>query len=167
MAPRYLQLSDLESCVGVDRVVQYFDEDNDGAISSEIELSALDDILTAAENEADSRLKRSFSTDQITDLANNDTALKRHVAWVALTFASERRPEFLGGEGGGGFKTQYERAIKYFDSLGKGKTRSFGETEAGRSARIGGVVNPPRQYADEPRFIFARCNKAPTGHGGF
>lgn len=178
---RYLNLADLISLVGTNRVRQYFDDDVSGDLSSEdnlvitegigtsalAETDAVDSILTAAENEADSRMLRSFTLDQISTIAAEDEAFRRHAAWVALQFASERRAEFVGPEGQGAFTAQYKRAIAYFENLSRGKSRSRGETVAGKSGRHGGNVNPAAATATTPRFVFAPDKNAPTGHGGF
>ena len=178
---RYLNTADLIALVGPNRVRQYFDDDVSGELESTDQLivtqgigtstlaetEAVDSILTAAENEADSRMLRSFSISQIDVIAANDEAFRRHVAWVALQFASERRPEFMAEDGRGAFTAQYDRAIRYFENLSRAKSRSKGETVAGKSGRHGGNVNPAATTATSPRFLFSPDRNAPTGHGGF
>lgn len=178
---RYLTIEDLVKCVGANRVLEYFDDDLSGdvsdddnliitqglGISSLAESEAVDEVLTDAENEADSRMLRSFSIDQITTIAQEDGAFRRHVAWIALQFASERRPEFHGEGGKGAFDAKYERAIAYFESLSRGKSRSKGETVAGKSGRHGGKVQPAAATQTTPRFLFSPERNAPRGHGGF
>jgi phage gp36-like protein len=162
---RYLQKSDLDALVGSARVNQYFDDDNSGNLSED-ELVELDSVMSAAESEVDSYLMRSFAPDAIDDLAENDPALKRHASWIALHFASERRTEFAGENGVGAYKDQYDRAITFCKNLSKGNSRSTGESVAGKSGRIGGVVQP-RLQSGQSRFIFAKDKAHPTGHGGF
>jgi hypothetical protein len=161
---RYLTITDLDSLVGRARVEQYFDDDLSGDLAEES--TELDDVLTAAENEADKHLKRSFSDDQIDTLIDNDKSLRRDVAWVALEFATERRPEFCQPDGKGAFWAQYERSVESFKALGKGNARSRGESAAGKSTRIGGTVQP-RVSRSVPRFIFAPDRDHPRGHGDF
>jgi hypothetical protein len=161
---RHLTIADLDGLVGRARVEQYFDDDLSGDLAEES--TELDDVLTAAANEADRFLKRSFSDTQIAELMAVDKSLRRHVAWVALEFASERRPELCSADGTGAFYKQYERACEAFKALGKGNTRSFGESEGGKSARIGGYVQPALNRG-EPRFIFAPDRNHPRGHGDF
>lgn len=161
----YLCLVDLYNLIGSDRVRQFFDDDIDGSITDET--PAVDAILTAAEAEAASHMLRAYNEDAITDLANNDPAFKRHAAWVAIEFASERRSEFLQSDGKGGYWSQYERAIDYFRNLSKGKKRSLGESEAGQGDNTGGNLQPTLDTSTQPRFTFAPCNNAKTGHGGF
>ncbi|MCP4674358.1 MAG: hypothetical protein GY854_02335 [Deltaproteobacteria bacterium] len=160
----YLELSDLYALVGPQRVRQYFDDDIDGNIADAS--NAVNSILMAAEAEAASRLLRSWAAVAVVELGNNDRTFKNHVAWVALEYASERRPEFCGEDGKGQFWAQYERAIKYFDHLSKGRQRSVGESVAGVGANTGGRVQP-ELGSDESRFVFAPDRNAPTGHGGF
>ena len=163
---RYLTIDDMIARVGSNRVNEYFDDDLSGDLDAS-ETDFVDEVLTAAENEADSRLLRSFTLDQITELAENDEAFRRHASWIALEFASERRTEFLGADGQGAYGTQYNRAIKYFESLSRGKSRSKGELVAGKSGRHGGRVRPTLDTSTTPRFVFAPDRNAPTGHGGF
>lgn len=165
MAPRYLTQADLENIVGTERVLQLFDEDTDGSLGAS-ELQTLADILEQAEGEVDSRLKLAYSTDAITTLAGSDLAVKRHAAWIAMEFAAERREEFLGEGGTGPYEKQYERAIKFFEQLAKGRQRSKGEADAGLGANVGGTVQPTLPTGT-PRFTFAPDNDNPTGHGGF
>jgi len=165
MAPRYLSQSDLEERVGPTRVLQLFDEDNDGSLSAG-ELATLAKILEAAEGEVDSRLIRSWGVDGITTLAEADSTVKFHASWIALEFAVERKPEFLGDGGVGQYQAQYDRAIKYFEKLSKGRQRSAGESEAGTGANVGGKLQPTLPTGTS-RFVFAPDNDNPTGHGGF
>jgi hypothetical protein len=164
MAAAYLVIGDLELLVGTERVQHLFDDDIDGSTADSS--NEIANILEAAEAEAASHLKRSWSDAAITDLANNDTGLKNHVAWVALEFASERRPEFTDEEGWGSYKAQYQRAIEYFKNLSKGKTRSLGEAQAGVGSNIGGTRQPDRQN-DAALFTFAPDTLYPGPRGGF
>lgn len=161
----YLSLQDLYNLVGSDRVRQYFDDDIDEAIADE--QNSVNSILRSAEADAASYMMRSWGRDNIILLAQNDPAFKNHVAWVALEYASERRPEFTNEQGQGQFWAQYQRAVEYFKALSKGKQRSVGEEQAGKSPRLGGTINPPQPSPETPRFIFAPDKNAPGGHGGF
>lgn len=163
--PRYLVIEDLYRIIGESRVRDFLDDDNTGNLSAH-ENAIVADILVAAEGEVDSYLMRSFGRDQITDLANADASLKRHAAWIALHFATERRSEFLGQEGAGAYGEQYKRAIAFCNNLSKGLKRSTGEGEAGKSKRLGGVVQPAKQ-TNESKFCFAPDRTHPSGHGGF
>jgi hypothetical protein len=161
---RYLTIADLDSLIGRARVEQYFDDDLSGDLAEES--TELDDVLTAAENEADSWLKRSFTDSQIDDLVDNDKALRRHVAWMALEEASSRRPEFTSADGTGAFAAKHDRAIAFFKALGKGNIRSRGEAEAGKSSRIGGAVQP-HVTRPNPRFVFTPDRDNPSPKGNF
>lgn len=165
MAPRYLQKTDLENIVGPQRVLQLFDDDGDGTLGAG-ELTILNGILEQAENEADSRMMRAYTTSGITSLANSDLAFKRHVSWIAIEFAAERRGGFIGEGGAGPYDAQYKRAIQYFDALSKGRQRSKGEDAAGVGANVGGSVKPTLPTGTS-RFVFAPDDENPTGHGGF
>ena len=164
MAPRYLTVDDLTSLVGASRVSQYFDDDLSGDATEES--TEIADVLQAAENEADGYLRKSWDIDSITLMAGTDGAFLRHVAWVALEFAAERRPEFCDPEGKGPYWAYYERSVKFFTELGKGNRRSIGESVAGTSPRIGGIVQPTVS-SSVPRFVFAKDRDNPSGHGDF
>jgi hypothetical protein len=162
---QYLGISDLENLVGPTRVRQFFDDDIDDSILDET--SSTTAIMAAAEAEAAARLLRAFTTDQIVDLATTDRTIRSHVAWIALNFASERRPEFMGVDGQGAFEKQFERAINFFEAMAKGKMRSVGEETAGQNAQVGGTRQPELTSSDAPLYVFAPDVNNPTGHGGF
>lgn len=161
----WLTLNDLYSLVGSARVIQLFDDDLSGGLSSES--SIVQDALKAAEGEAYSRMLRNWSKTQIEALAGIDIAFRRHVAWVALEFASERRPTFAGEEGKGAFWAQYERAIAHFEALAKSNLRSVGESTAGAGANVGGNLRPTSTAKKSGSFVFAPSEEAPDGYGGF
>lgn len=162
---QYLGISDLENIVGSQRVRQYFDDDMDESILDET--SSTTAILAAAEAEAASRLLRAYTNDQIVDMATHDRTMRSHVAWIALEFAYERRPEFVTDQGHGAYWAQYERAIEFFEAMAKGNLRSTAEEVIGQNAQIGGTVQPPRTSASDARFTFAPDVAAPKGKGGF
>lgn len=167
MAAAYLTIDDLYKLVGSQTVLRYFDDDISGSIEAGAETNAVNRILIAAEGFAYSRMRRAYSdASSITTLAQNDEFFVTQVAWVALEFASERRPEFAGEDGKGAHWSQYERAKEYFDQLSKGGIRSVGEETVGTGANTGGLIQPTRD-ADEAKFVFAPDTNYPTGHGGF
>lgn len=161
---RFINRADLDSLIGSGRVDQFFDDDVSGSAAEEEK--AVHDVMLAAEEEMISHLMRSFSGGQIEELIAHDRALRRHVAWVALEYASQRRPDFCAGDGSGAFSKQHDRAISFFRALGKGNLRSSGESAAGKSSRIGGAVQPT-VTAGEPRFVFAPDRRNPGPHGNF
>jgi len=163
--PDFLTQSDIQAKVGFDTILGLFDDDNDGAITG-TDLTQMNDVLAQAENEAYSRLLRAYDKASIILLANNDPALKGHIAWIALEFASERRMSFLSGDGTGAYWKQYERAIQYCELLSKGQQRSAGETVAGTTDQIGGTLQPTPE-STSTRFVFAPDDDNPSGHGGF
>ena len=165
MAAAYLTLQDLYNLVGSNRVLQFFDDDLDESIADQSTETGA--ILEMAEAHVASFMLRAYNADDITTVANNDPAFKSHAAWIALQFASERRPEFGGVDGQGAFQNQFERAETFFDRLSKGGKRTLGEANAGDGANTGGTVQPPLTNSTDPRFVFAPDNNAPTGHGGY
>jgi hypothetical protein len=168
--PDFLTLDDLNSRVGPRRVIELFDDDNDGDLSESSEIIAYNAIMCEAESILYSRLLRSY-TDKasIVLLADNDDIVKGHCAWIALEIASERRSFAAGREGRGAFVFQYERALSEFDLLSRGRSRSKGEAVAGKSGNVGGVVQPALQ-SGESRFTFADeigPDGMKLGHGGY
>ena len=157
----YLTQTDVENLIGPAKVREYLDDNLDGDTVDETTI--LEDALDAAESEAEARMLRSWSREQIVIMGTEDRAFRRHVAWIACEFLSQRRTGFSGPNGEGAYGVQYERAMDYFDALSKAKIRSRGEAEAGTGGNVGGTVQP---YNDPP-FIFAPSKNYPTGHGGF
>lgn len=169
-APDFLELDDLYAKVGQRRVIELFDDDNDGDLLDLSEVTAYQAILCEAESILYSRLLRSYADKaSIVTLAENDAIIRGHCAWIALEIASERRSFAAGREGRGAFVFQYERALAEFDLLSRGRSRSKGEAVAGKSGNVGGVVQPTL-VTGESRFTFAD-EIGPDGtklsHGGY
>lgn len=161
----WLKLQDLKNLVGSERTIQLFDDDGDGLISeSDANVQA---VLKVAESEAYSRLRRAWSVDAIKTLAANDPGFTSHCAWVALEFASERRPAFCADDGKGCYWAQYERAIEFFESVSKGLQRSVGEGSAGTNPQIGGNLRPTETSKQASSFVFATSERNPRGSGGY
>lgn len=161
----WLTLQDLYNLIGSARVLQLFDDPVVGSLGSENEL--VQNILRAAEGEAYSRMMRAWTTAEIEAMAGVDISFRNHVAWVALEFASERRPAFAAADGKGAFWAQYERAIAHFDGLAKNKIRSKGESAAGRAGTSGGNLRPTDTAKTSASFVFAPSQENPSGSGGF
>ena len=168
--PDFLVIDDLNSRVGPRKVIELFDDDNDGDLSEASEIAAYEAILCEAESILYSRLLRSYTSKaSIVLLASNDAIIKGHCAWIALEIASERRSFAAGREGRGAFVFQYERALAEFDLLSRGRSRSKGEAVAGKSGNVGGVVQPVLQ-SGESRFTFADeigSDGTKLSHGGY
>jgi hypothetical protein len=169
-APDFLTIDDLYYKVGERRVIELFDDDNDGDITDASEIAAYQAVMCEAESILYSRMLRAYTDkDTVVTLAENDDVLRGHVAWVALELASERRSFAARNEGRGAFVYQYERALKEFDLLSRGRSRSRGEATAGTSGNVGGEVRPPLNDG-ESRFTFAD-EVGPDGtkisHGGY
>jgi hypothetical protein len=166
MTPDFLTVQDLINRAGAARVAKYFDDENDALVlATDPNVQA---ILKEAEGEAYSRMLRAYgSVTPIILLAQNDEVFRGHCAWVALEIASERRPEFTDAEGRGAHWQQYERALRYFDSLSKGRQRSRAESVAGRPSTVGGQIRPSPPAGTASNFVFAPSKDSPTGHGSF
>ncbi len=163
----YLVKADLETLVGVDRVLRMFDDDVSGSFESG-ETSDLTVILDAAEAFVASFLLKAYpDTDTIAVLVAADPMLKVQATWIAIELASERRPEFCDDEGWGQFKAQYLRAEKYIKSISQGKKRSAGEATAGKGGQREGKIQPTETAGEADAFKFAPNQNSPTGYGGF
>jgi hypothetical protein len=169
-APDFLILDDLYSRVGTRRVIELFDDNNDGDITEASEVAAYQAVMCEAESTLYSRLLRSYSDKaSIVILATNDAIIRGHCAWIALEIASERRSFAAGREGRGAYVFQYERALQEFDLLSRGRSRSKGEAVAGVSGNVGGVVQPTLQTGAS-RFVFADeigTDGMKKEHGGY
>lgn len=161
MQTRWLQWEDLECVVDRATVDRLFNDDNSGFR----DMVLIEQVIQGAEAMAESKLLRSWTREQIFELATHDAALRHQAAWIAMEMATERRQEFIAADGKGRYWAQYERAIAYFDALSKSKDHSRGETRAGQGANAGGERRPTLR-ADEAPFIFAP-DKNGVGQGGF
>jgi hypothetical protein len=165
-----MTIDDLNTRVGPRRVIELFDDDNDGNITDASEIAAYNAVMCEAESTLYSRLLRAYADKaSIVLLAQNDDIIKGHCSWVALEIASERRSFAAGRDGRGAFVFQYERALQEFDLLSRGRSRSKGEAVAGTSGNVGGVVQPALQTG-ESRFTFADeigPDGMKLGHGGY
>jgi len=161
----WLTVQDLYNLVGSERVLQLFDDERIGSLGSTN--ARLQSILKSAESEAYSRMLRSWSKANVEALAGADEGFRTHCAWVALEFASERRPAFCADDGKGSYWAEYERAIAHFESLSKGRIRSVGESAGGVSKNVGGNLRPTTTAGTEASFVFAPSEKNPVGPGGF
>ena len=158
---RWLHWEDLESIVDVATIDRLFNDKN----TAIRDMVLTEQVIQQAETLAESQLLRSWTQQQIVDLAAHDPALRAQAAWLALEAASERRQEFIAADGKGRYWAQYERSMTYFKELSKSKSHSRGEEVAGHGSNAGGSLKPalrPRQsrriFADEPDG---------SGHGGF
>jgi len=164
--PDILVLADLSNQVGLNRVLQFFDDDGDGVV---VDADAnVMQVLDQAEGQYYSRLLRAYG-DKATLilLANNDPVVKGHIVWIACELMGERRVEQIGADGWGPWKAQYQRAINEIDLLSKGQTRSVGESEVGLGANSGGVIQPATNVGTTRQFTFNPSKGDPNGPGGF
>jgi hypothetical protein len=157
----WLTVDDLVSAGGAKVVDQMFNDSGNGLRDQKL----LAEMMMAAESEAETRLLRGFTSDQISLLASRDEIIRMHAAYVALELVSERRTEFLAADGKGRYWVQYERALNHFNLVSKSKDHSRGEVLAGKNSQTGGRRYPTVQ-ANTPAFVFADEQDG-TKHGGF
>lgn len=160
LASRWLQWEDLEAVVDVATIDRLFHDDNSGFRNMKL----IETVIQGAEALAESKLLRSWSREQIYEMAGLDTALRHQAAWLALEMATERKQEFVSSDGKGRYWAQYERSIAYFDALSKSKDHSRGEVVA-KSANTGGQRRPTLRVNQDP-FLFAPGRNG-RGPGGF
>lgn len=167
--PDYLERSDLEKRVGAQTVVQLFDLDGDGLVpAASADEARMFEIMASAEAFAASYMLRGgWTTAQIETLADNDPFFLEQVAWVALEFGTEGRPQFTAADGKGRFWVQYERATKHFDHTSKSRLKSKGEQQAGRNRQAGGHLQPRLADGRPKPLVFGGDKNNPSGGGGF
>lgn len=168
----FLTLDMLYLKVGAKTIKQYLIDDG----STELKDSdpIVQDVLQEAEGLAYARMRRHYgSREAITQYANNDSAYRSAVVWIAIQLASERRKEFTDQDGAGAWTTQYDRAIEHIEKTSKGLLRGLGETATeeggdapGPGTNTGGNLQPKPPAATPRNFVFAPSTKA-DGHGGF
>lgn len=162
----FLTLDDLVARITMQRAVQFLDDDGDGAIAEADESVAT--VLNEAEGFVYSVMLRAYGAkERIIVLAQNDPNFVVQASWLAAEVASTRRQEFTAADGSGAYKTQFDRATRFFDQLAKSGIVSKGEAVAGRNPLSGGSKRnaPPAGTSDQ--FVFAPSKGAPEGHGGF
>lgn len=164
LTTKWLAIEDLERAAGVDTVDQIFNDSTLGVRDAAL----LFTVMQAAESEAEAHMLRGYDQGQVANLASRDEVFRTHAAWVALEFATERRPEFIGEDGKGRYWAQYDRATRHFDLLSKSNTKSRGEEAqggSGQNTNTGGVRRP-RLSPGQSAHIFADEGNG-SKHGGF
>lgn len=152
----------LEERITAARVVQLFDDDQDGAVEGsdlvklEGAMADADDIVTGL------LLKKGFSLESLEVLAL-DRQVVRAWAGIAAQLAAERRTEWLDEQGRGPFDALGTRARAELGALARGDIRSVKEGDGSMPANtsLSGEV-------DTAVFVFTDPSD-PTGrgHGGF
>ena len=164
--PLFLARADLEAKIGAVNVRRYADDAGVGSVDSAAQ-AFLDTVMDEAEGEYFARMMKAYSRDGAVTLAQNDKVLRGHCAWVACELLTERRPEFVGADGWGAYRAQYERAMKHFELVAAAQKRSQGEATAGTNPHVGGNLQPSPPAATEDQFVFAPSKYNPGGSGGF
>lgn len=165
----WISPKDLESVVDRAVVDQLFQDTN----SSARDMTLVQSIILQAQAQAESKLLRSWSLEDIHRIAFHDPSVRANAAWIALELCTERRSEFVAADGKGRYWTQYDRAIKFFDSLGKSKEetrgtsafKKLGTEKASQGANTGAGRRPKQQTGTD---IWTFANE-PDGrkHGSF
>lgn len=164
--PDIIVIADLSNQVGLQRVIQFLDDDGDGVVADGD--PNVDQILDQAEGQYYSRMRRAFGdTVTLVNLANSDPVVKGHIIWIACELMAERKLEFTNAEGWGAYQVQYKRAISELDLLSKGATRSAGEAVVGLGANSGGTLQPAENIGTTKQFTFVPSRGDPNGPGGF
>ncbi len=160
--PAYMSSADLDKRVSASKIDELFDDDGD-SIRDSIVVAA---VLVEAEDFAATRMLKSWTIEQINQMAATDETFRAQVAWVALELATERRSEFLAEDGKGRYWQQYMRAKEHFDALAKSKIASAAEATVGKNKQSGGSLSPTVQQPPG-RFTWAPDKYNPYGKGGY
>ena len=163
----FLTRQALEDRAGAATVRRLADDDGDALLGVD-DLARLDAIMSEAEGLVYSALLRAYSTRaSVILLMGADPGALGQAAWIALELLSERRIEFAGADGWGAYRAQFERAMKYFDQLSKGRIKSVGQEVVGSGDSVGGMIQPRPPQGTPDQFQFAPSRQKPTGRGGF
>jgi hypothetical protein len=146
------------------RVLELFDDDNDGDITGP-DADAIAETIAAANDEVTSIMfRKGFDAAALNELSE-DASLRRYATSILAQHAGERRVEFLDDDGRGRFDSMGERARAALVKMSQGELRSKKEgTGAGENPVVGGDVN-----VGEPVFVISRDPRYPgrPGPGGF
>lgn len=107
-----------------------------------------------AEQKAISLLLRAFSLDEINTLMKVDDFARLSVVDMTLEYLSRRKTSFTSEDGKGRYFQQFTEAVKYFESLSHGRTKTSANVS---NVQEGGMVGP-RQPVDpniRNTFIFS------------
>lgn len=159
----WTSLEDLVRKIGRRRVVEMFDDDNDGVILNEDATTAAEAVAQANDETTSILLNKGFSDAQLNALSQ-DAGLRRHATSILAQLAGERKTEFLSPEGKGPYDAIGERARSEIRKFRDGEARSRKENETGPNPIVEADTN-----LGDPVFIFSRDPRNPgtPGPGGF
>lgn len=143
--------AELENLIGADKVVQYYDDDKDGAVAG-TDLAKLEAHRDEANDFAAAILfKKGWNTEDALTTIGTDRAVIRATTQIFAGLAGERRPAFYDSNGDPPFKAMADRGRAYLRELVKGEVRSLKEQTAGNNATLRG-----RRSTSDPVTIFGR-----------
>lgn len=153
--------------MGGQRLVQYFDDDNDGVADP----AAMEEVIEDANSDVESKLLGKGWTRERLEAAAalEDDVLSRIATNIAMGYAGERRPEWLDAEGKGPFDALREKAYERLKDLARARERLPAETEVGKHTQVGGRLS--KEQNPDGHFIFASTAeqraRGSRGPGGF
>ena len=140
----------LEERITASRVIEMFDDDQDGLVAG-ADLVTLETIMGDADDIVTGLLiKKGFSEEQLEILALDRQVIR---AWsgIVAQLAGERKPEWLDESGRGPFDAFGIRARAELTALARGDIRSVQESVAGSNAALSGSVDShPFEFAPDP-----------------
>lgn len=146
---------DLETKMGAQRVLDFFDDDRDGTLG-EADLERLESVVSEADDTTTGILiHKGWERTELKGLSR-DRALRRASTQIAMQLAAERRPEFQDAEGKSPYDFQGERGRKFLKEFASGAQRSRLEDAHGKNASLRGRVS-----ASTPNTIFGRDTSDP------
>lgn len=148
----FVTREELEDHIGAQRVLDFFDDDRDGTLSSR-ELGKLAEVVAVTNDTvAATLLKKGWEAAGLSEL-REDRAVRFAAKQIAASICGERKTEFYDAEGKAPFADQGKRGHAYLRDLVKGDQRSRTEAQAGANASLVGrksISNPPRIFGRDP-----------------
>ncbi len=159
--PAFTTQDELEDLIGVEKVLQYFDDDRDGTLGAS-DLARLAKVLLEANDIAFGILyKKAWTLDQMTDELIHDRGIVRATTQICAGLVGERRPDLYDPSGDPPFLAMAKRGRSFLLDMAKGEVRSKQEENAGANNSLRG-----RRSVSNPSSLFGRDPNDPNDNYG-
>jgi hypothetical protein len=147
----FLTVEELQSHIGVQRLLDFFDDDRDGILGDD-ELARVVEVVAVVNDTVSGAVVGKGWTAGATGELSEDRALRFAAKQIAAAICGERKPEFYDANGDPPFAAQGKRGNQYLKDMAKGDQRSRTEgTGAGGNQAIRG-----RFSTSTPSSVFGR-----------